>query len=326
MRHAGSPSPCPPETRPLRLERARCAVCGRESSVVIGEGEDFEYRTSDDTFRALRCETCGLVYLDPRPAATELDRIYGPDYHAFAFTPEEFGLVHRVRRRLEAWRLLRACAGLPPDARVLDVGCGDGFHLDLLREHGPPTWRLHGVDSSTRAVDAARQRGLDVELARVEDLLIPEGSVDLALLIQTIEHLADPRAALVAIRRVLRPGGRLVIVTDNTRSPDFTLFHGRYWGGYHFPRHFCLFAPEPLTRLAAAAGFRVASLGTIVSPVNWVYSIHNLLADLGAPRRVVGWFTLRSPLALGVFTVVDLGFKLLGRGALLRAELRAHPG
>ncbi|MBK7977618.1 MAG: class I SAM-dependent methyltransferase [Deltaproteobacteria bacterium] len=320
------PTPTQPvHRRALKLEPVPCAVCGASGAPIVGSGEDFEYRTSDDEFRARRCDTCGLVYLDPRPAASELDRIYGPDYHAFAFTAEAYGLVHRVRRRLEARRLLCACEGLPANARILDVGCGDGFHLDLLREYGRPTWRLMGVDPSSLAVEAARRRGLDVRLARVEEIPVPDGGVDLVLLIQTIEHLAEPGAALVAIRRALAPGGRLVVVTDNTDSPDFTLFRRRHWGGYHFPRHFCLFAPRPLTRLAAASGLHVESLTTIVSPVNWVYSIHNLLADHGAPEAMVRFFTLRSPLALGVFTAVDLGFQLVGRGALLRAVLRPEP-
>ena len=44
--------------------------------------------------------------------------------------------------------------------RVLDVGCGDGFHLDLLRRYGESTWTLEGIDSDDRAVAAARRRGL----------------------------------------------------------------------------------------------------------------------------------------------------------------------
>lgn len=65
------------------------------------------------------------------------------------------------------------------------------------------------------------------------------------------------------------------------------------------------------------------SITTIVSPVNWVNSIRNRLADRGAPAALVPFFTLRSPLALGVFTVVDRVFQAFGHGAMLRAELRA---
>ena len=122
---------------PLEIESAACCICGGTDGEPIGVGEDFEYRSSNDSFLAVRCPQCTLVYLDPRPAPAELSRIYPDDYHAFEFSAEQFGLVHAVRSRLEARRILKVLGRLPDGARILDVGCGDGFHLDLLRTHGP---------------------------------------------------------------------------------------------------------------------------------------------------------------------------------------------
>jgi SAM-dependent methyltransferase len=146
--------------------------------------------------------------------------------------------------------------------------------------------------------------------------------VDLALMIQTIEHVEDPAGVLEATLKLLKPGGRLMIVTDNTRSPDFQVFKSRHWGGYHFPRHWNLFNRAALGKLAKRVGYDIEEIATIVSPVNWVYSVRNVLDDLGAPRRVVGWFSLESTFSLGFFTVFDSVNQLAGRGALLRAMLR----
>ena len=96
-----------------RLVDVACCICGVDDSEPIAVGEDFEYRTSSDTFQAVRCQRCGLVYLDPRPAVSEFDRIYPPSYHAFDFSAERFGLVYQVRRRLEARRLLSGAAAFP---------------------------------------------------------------------------------------------------------------------------------------------------------------------------------------------------------------------
>ena len=310
---------------PLVTEAAVCCVCGTRDSEPVGSGPDFEYRTSPDSFLAVRCLRCGVVYLDRRPVASEFDRIYPDHYHAFAFTEDRFGLVYSVRRRLEARRLLHAFRDLPATARVIDVGCGDGFHLDLLAQHGPKGWTLEGVDLDDRAVAAARKHDLTVHTGRIEDLDLPEQSFDAALLIQTVEHLADPASVLRAVRRILVPGGRILLVTDNTGSLDFSLAKRRHWGGYHFPRHWYLFNARSLRLLAAKSGLEVETMGTMMSPVNWVYSARNALDDWGASATVVDHFSLESPVALAAGTAFDTLHQLAGRGALLRAILRRTP-
>lgn len=309
------------DTRPMQLVPTGCCICDDDDAEPCAVGEDFEYRTSADSFVAMRCRSCGLVYLDPRPAMSELARIYPPTYHAFDFSPGRFGLIYNVRRRLEARRVLSWCKGLPDHARILDLGCGDGFHLRLLRDFGNPNWQLEGVDISSRAVACARAAGLTVHEGQLEDMHFDE-PFDLVYMIQTIEHIENPVETLAAIRSVLKPGGRLVIVTDNNRSLDAKLFGGRHWGGYHFPRHWNLFDRQSMRRLAQKVGYDVVQVTTQVSPVNWVYSIRNLLVDWGAPRWLYDRFSLQSPFALGVFTVLDSILQLFGRGALLRATLR----
>jgi SAM-dependent methyltransferase len=314
--------PRPAADAPLAVEPARCPLCPGAEEVPLAVGEDFEYRSSPDTFLAVRCRSCGLVYLRQRPTAAELDRIYPPSYHAFDFSAENYGLAWRVRRRLEAGRMLRFCRGLPRGARILDVGCGDGFHLKLLRQYGDPSWQLEGVDPSYLAATAARRAGFLVHEGSVESLALDRDRYDLALLIATIEHVPDPVGVLRAIRARLRPGGRVAIVTDNTAAWSHRLFAGRYWGGYHFPRHFHLFDPPTIRRLAELTELDVTSLRTMVSPVNWVYSIRNALVDFDVGGWLVNRFSLASPVSLAAFTLVGMLQQALARGELLGAELR----
>lgn len=218
--------------------------------------------------------------------------------------------------------MLSWCRNLSDDARIIDVGCGDGFHLRLLRDFGKPGWKLEGVDSDERAVAAAGGAGLKVHHGTVESLDLPRDTYDLAFLIQTIEHLDDPPRVLRAVRSLLRPGGQIVIVTDNTDSFDFKLFKGRHWGGYHFPRHWNLFNASTLGALARKVEMEVVSLGTMMSPVNWVYSVRNTIADLDSPSWLVNRFSLKSPGSLAALTVFDTLNQFVGRGALMRAVFR----
>jgi 2-polyprenyl-3-methyl-5-hydroxy-6-metoxy-1,4-benzoquinol methylase len=306
----------------LNLIFVNCCVCESKDATVIGKGEDFEYHTSPDTFSAMRCNSCGLVYLNPHPTINELEKIYPPTYHAFDFSKKNYGFIYRIRSRLEAWRVLNHCRNLPDDARILDVGCGDGFHLSLLREFGKKGWTLEGVDINHHAVEMATRAGLQVHLGIVEEIDLPNENYDLVLMIQTIEHVAKPDEVLRAIHKLLRKGGRLVIVTDNINSIDFQFFKSGHWGGYHFPRHWNLFNHHSLSKLAEKTGFDVERLTTIISPVNWVLSIHNTLVDWKKPKWLINRFTLKSIISLSVFTALDFVFQKFGKGALLQATLR----
>lgn len=306
----------------LKLNHVECCVCDSDAAQAVGVGEDFEYRTSADVFVAMRCDSCGLVYLNPRPDVSEFETIYPANYHAFDFSAEDFGIVYKIRSRLEANRVLSWCKGLADNAKILDVGCGDGFHLNLLKQYGNKSWQLEGIDVDRRAAEMAEKAGLKVHIGTVESLNLPKNSYDFAFMVQTIEHVAHPEKVLSAVFEILKPGGKLVVVTDNTDSLDFKFFKNSYWGGYHFPRHWNLFNRKSLTKLAEKCDFQMSDLTTQVSPVNWVYSIHNALVDMNAPRFLVNQFTLKSTVSLSAFTSLDILLQKLGRGGLLRATLQ----
>ena len=103
---------------------------------------------------------------------------------------------------------------LPPGSRCLDVGCGDGRMSGLwCRDNGCD---YTGVDISANAVEAAQ--GLGLTALQIDDaakLPFPGESFDAVLCIEVLEHLFLPQVALSEIRRVLRPGGRLIATTPN---------------------------------------------------------------------------------------------------------------
>lgn len=311
-----------PSEKKLKLEHIKCCVCDSDNAKPVGIGKDYEYHTSADVFVAMQCENCGLVYLNPRPEISEFETIYPSNYHAFDFSAEDFGIVYKIRSRLEANRVLSWCKDLPDNAKILDVGCGDGFHLNLLQKYGNKTWQLEGIDVDERAIQMAEKSNLKVHRGTVESLNLPPNSYDFAFMIQTIEHVEKPEKVLSAVFEILKPNAKLVIVTDNTDSIDFKFFKNAYWGGYHFPRHWNLFNRKSLTKLAEKCGFEIADFTTQVSPVNWVYSIHNALVDLNAPRFLINQFTLKSTVSLSAFTSLDILLQKFGKGALLLATLQ----
>ena len=147
---------------------------------------------------------------------SELSRIYPPSYHAFDFSPERFGLIYKIRRRLEArLRLVlvsRAARRCSHHRRRLRRWLSSQAAARSASRPGPSK----GSTSVPPRSPAPRQAGLTVHEGKAETLHLPQAAYDLVLLIQTVEHIESPPETLAAVRRLLRPGGRVVIVTDNT--------------------------------------------------------------------------------------------------------------
>ena len=144
----------------------------------------------------------------------------------------------------------------PPGARVLDVGCGEGVFLDLLRSAGR---NGVGVDASADDLAPARARGLEV----VQDdgiayLERSPAAFDGVFCAHVIEHL-QPEAAvrlITAAHRAIRPGGRLVLITPEIR--DLEVLTERFWLDLTHVRPY----PERLLiQLCATHGFEVERSG-----------------------------------------------------------------
>jgi SAM-dependent methyltransferase len=95
--------------------------------------------------------------------------------------------------------------------RVLEVGCGPGEAAERIAASGA---EVVAVDSSPRMVELARARGVDARLGDAQKLDFPDESFDAALAAWMLYHVPDPARALAELARVLRPGGRLVVVTN----------------------------------------------------------------------------------------------------------------
>jgi SAM-dependent methyltransferase len=159
------------------------------------------------------------------------------------------GTEGEIRERISPY--LPYFRSLPEGAPVLDLGCGRGESLALLRDHGLAG---RGVDSSARMVQLCRERGLDAEVGDLFEVLagVPEGTLGGVTSFHVIEHL--PAGALDRLVRLayraLRPGGVLILETPNPLS--VVVAARNFWLD---PTHVRPVHPESLRLMFELAGF-----------------------------------------------------------------------
>ncbi len=289
----------------------------------------------------VRCASCGLVRLNPRPDVSELGRIYPPEYYAYNLLEqpgEGKAATDRLKMRMYQRRLADVVdrCGKSGALRILDIGCADGRLLDWYRSSSVGhRLETHGIELSETAAATARARGHRVVTGRFEvDTQLEPGTFDLMLALHVIEHVDDPERFARRAAELLAPGGLLVVATPNWDSAEARRF-AKHWGGNHFPRHWTLYDEPTIRALAESVGLKVARVEYQPNPIFWVWTAHSWLKARLPGRRwpdrafpPVGIFdtSLRSFVLLSAFTLVDLVLKrVTGRTGSMSVELR-KPG
>ncbi|MCC6139911.1 MAG: class I SAM-dependent methyltransferase [Nitrospira sp.] len=158
-------------------------------------------------------------------------------------------------------QISRRVAALAP-GRLLDVGCGDGRLAREIKQVLPRVV-VHGCDLSLAALD--RAQGLDRQYAvdlNGERLPEPDGSLDLVIASEVIEHLIEPGRAMAEFHRVLRPGGHVLITVPNVAFWRFRVeaLRGDVPSVTADERHLHSFNAALLSALAVREGFEVVTM------------------------------------------------------------------
>jgi SAM-dependent methyltransferase len=278
-------------------------------------------------FAVVRCAACGLAYTHPRPDTASLGRYYediysgrGGDAMNSAQTSQGMWYVHEVR-----WKLLRRHLHLGSEDRVLDVGCGYGAFLAFL--HGRARCRIHGIDTDAGSIrdNLCRSHG-DLRVGDLAHAGYPAGHFAFASMLHSLEHTEDPVATLRELRRVVRPGGHVLVEVPNFRSVLRGLF-GKSWFPLMLPQHLTHFEPTTLRRALQQVGLtRVLVLRSSWCPSELTMSVAPLLGRLLGvdPASGSGLRARIAGLALVLlFVFLDLPLSvllvLLGRSGCLVA-------
>lgn len=212
---------------------------------------------------------------DSNIASSLLPKEMEAHHYPILFQVEESHWWYLGRREILKSFVSEIRAKAHQDLKILDVGCGTGANLKMLREYGV----AEGVDISEQAVDFCHERGLtDVRLGAAEELPHANDTFDLVTALDVIEHLDDDSVGLNEIRRVLRPNGRTLLFV-----PAFMFL----WGVQDdVSNHRRRYTRRQLLEAVTASGLEVEKIGyanfTFFLPVllvRWTMRVLKLRAD-----------------------------------------------
>ena len=232
-------------TRPAATEDVPCNLCGAPEYHIVGRVD-----RDGRPLQTVMCRECGLVRANPRPSVAAMDRYYASTYRTDYKGAPAPALRKVLRGMLGARDRRRALQPLLRDgARVLDVGCGAGELVYLLRGE---RFDASGLEPGEDFAEFARRvLGIPVQTATVDTADVEPGSRDLVTMFHCLEHVPDPRRVLTIVRGWLRRDGVVVVEVPNVESTVQAPSHR-----FHYA-HLFHFSGPTLGALGEAAGLRL---------------------------------------------------------------------
>ncbi len=300
--------------------RQNCPICGSANNENLYPDGAVDPITGN-RFHIRSCKSCHLAFTSPQP--TNMEIYYPSKYRGYGPLVSSI-LQFFYRSRVAQWNRMFKTPG-----KALEIGCGPGFMLNVLKRKG---WNVKGLERTEAVAAYARDRlGLDVTPDDVSDL--PEISdFDLIILFNVLEHLKNPLSVLEESAKRLAPGGKLVISVPNFQSLQARLA-GPVWLHLDPPRHLFHFTPESLELLLSKVGLRTQSVsyvsfehdpyGLIESAINKITGTHNtltlfLMGLRSFDAQVLISLILAGILAVPAFILATFGW-LSSDGALFQA-------
>ncbi len=263
----------------VTLEELPCNLCGSRESAVLYQRPYLTphdqkvgaFAATTDEFlnygRIVSCLKCGLCYTNPRPTAEAILSGYGN------YVDESY-LLESSSRSINAHLSLNTIRRFTSTGKLLEVGSSVGYFLNAARTD----FEVTGLEPSRWAAEEARRR-FKVE-CYPESLENPSSiqgrSFDVVAMSDVVEHLLDPKSAVLSCRNFLKPGGILYLLTPDIGSLSAKLMRGYWWGLR--PAHIYYFSRQTMTQMLMGNGFEILtikSFGRIFSYSYWLSRLKN---------------------------------------------------
>jgi SAM-dependent methyltransferase len=222
------------------IEAVACNLCGADEATLLYRQQDCRFFSDPREWSVVRCRKCGLTYLNPRPTPASIWQHYPPEYY-------EHREVSELAERYEVQASVVARYG---PGRLLDIGCANGDWIALLARRG---WQVSGIEPSP---NGQNPHGLDIRRGSLPDAASWEPETfDVVTAWAVVEHLHNPKLAFQTARKMLRVGGRFILMVPNAAS-----IASRFAYREDVPRHLYMFGRHTLSRYAQQNGLSLEKI------------------------------------------------------------------
>jgi len=196
-----------------------------------------------------KCNNCSFVFCYKKPTNQELIDHYG-------LYPRSNGISPITIKRYEA--LLDTFEPYRKSNNIIDVGCGDGFFLQVAKQRG---WNVYGTEFTDEAVNVCIDKGIDMKKGKLDAKNYPNDFFDVVTSFEVIEHINNPVEDVTNYNKILRTGGMMYVTTPNFNSISRNLL-GVNWNIIEYPEHLSYYTAKTIKRLFCDNGFDVKKVTT----------------------------------------------------------------
>ncbi|HKP31455.1 MAG TPA: class I SAM-dependent methyltransferase [Chitinophagaceae bacterium] len=231
-----------------------CPICFSKEIVYALTANDHFF--SKENFEIWECRNCTGRFTQNIPASSAIGKYYNStQYISHSDTQEGIinKLYHRVRTiTLRQKQKLIEKINLTKKGKLLEIGAGTGLFANYMQKAG---WDVIALEPDEVARKKAEDLGIQVQnLSELPDLQ-PE-FFDVITLWHVLEHVHELHNYIDQFKKILKPGGNLIIAVPNFISAD-AKHYGTFWAAYDVPRHLYHFNPDAMKLLMHTHGFEV---------------------------------------------------------------------